>query len=179
MDAEVLTCVAHSSIANNISQLNRCENKKLPKQKTGKVELLCTDCIYRRARENPVSFGWHGEGAWRSYFRFNSFSELNLYKGICFINRGIYGLKLLDLFQRERKTTLEMDVPESTPPWPTAFGPKIPKVDGKLRKTEKLDMDSALDCLRRELVSTFWLIFPVMSCHALEQSKYSFKVFVF
>jgi len=84
---------------------------------------------------------------------------------------------LPEVFQQERKTTLEMDVPESTSLWPSASGPKVPKVDGKLRKTDKLDMDGALACLRRELVSTFCLIFPVMSCHALEQSRYSFKVF--
>lgn len=82
-----------------------------------------------------------------------------------------------EVFQRERKTTLEMDAPESSPLWPTSSGPKVPKVDSKLRKTDKLDMDGALDCLRRELVSISCLILPVMSCHALEQSKYSFKVF--
>ena len=87
---------------------------------------------------------------------------------------------MLEVSQRVRKTTLEMDVPESTPLWPSASGPKVPNLDGKLGKTfitDKLDMDGALACLRRELVSTFCLFFPVMSCHALEQSKYSFKVF--
>lgn len=58
-----------------------------------------------------------------------------------------------EVFQRERKTTLEMDAPESRPLWPTSSGPKVPKVDSKLRKTDKLDMDGALDCLRRELAA--------------------------
>lgn len=58
-----------------------------------------------------------------------------------------------EVFQQERKTTLEMDVPESTSLWPSASGPKVPKVDGKLRKTDKLDMDGALACLRRELAA--------------------------
>ena len=52
-----------------------------------------------------------------------------------------------------------MDVPESTPPWPSASGPKVTDLDTKLRKTEKLDMDSALACLRRELVSIFCCYF--------------------
>lgn len=30
-------------MANNIGQLNRCENKKLPKQKDGRVKLLFID----------------------------------------------------------------------------------------------------------------------------------------
>lgn len=79
MDAEALTYVAHNSIANNIGQLNRCENKKLPEQKTDRVELLFTDYLPARARleVNRASFGWHGEGVPRSYFRFTSLSGLN------------------------------------------------------------------------------------------------------
>ena len=88
-----------------------------------------------------------------------------------------YRLKLPELSQRARKTIVDMDVPESPLLWPSASGPKVPNLDAKLRKTDKLDMDGALACLRRELVSTFCFIWPVMSCHALEQSKYSFKVF--
>lgn len=55
-----------------------------------------------------------------------------------------------------------MDVPESTPLWPSATGPKVPDLDTKLRKTDKRDMDSALAWLRRELVSTFCFISPVI-----------------
>ena len=48
-----------------------------------------------------------------------------------------------------------MDVPDATPLWPSASGPRIPDLATKLRKTDNLDMDSALAWLRRELVSIF------------------------
>lgn len=52
-----------------------------------------------------------------------------------------------------------MDVPDSTPLWPSASGPNVPDFDSvKLRKSNKLDMDTALAWLRRELVSIFCLI---------------------
>lgn len=35
----------HDSIANNVDQLNRCENKKLPKQKIAGTKLIFTDCF--------------------------------------------------------------------------------------------------------------------------------------
>lgn len=73
-----------------------------------------------------------------------------------------------ELSQRARKTTVDMDVPASPPLWPSASGPKVPNLDAKLRKADKLDMNDALARLRRELVSTFCFIWPVMSCHALE-----------
>jgi len=46
-----------------------------------------------------------------------------------------------------------MDVPNSTPIWPSAAGPKVPDFHTKPQKTDRLDMDSALAWLRRELAA--------------------------
>ena len=56
-----------------------------------------------------------------------------------------------------------MDVPNSTPIWPSAAGPKVPDFHTKPQKTDRLDMDSALACLRRELVSLFVCLTLVFS----------------
>lgn len=49
-----------------------------------------------------------------------------------------------------------MDVPNLSPAWPSAVGPKIPELPNK---SESSDLDSALACLRRELVSKWARIF--------------------
>ena len=48
-----------------------------------------------------------------------------------------------------------MDVPNQTPLWPSAAGPKVPDFNAKSRKNRNLDMDTALAWLRKELVSLF------------------------
>ena len=47
---------------------------------------------------------------------------------------------------------MSMDVPA----WPSAVGPKIPELPNK---SESSDLDRALACLRRELVSKWTRIF--------------------
>ena len=48
-----------------------------------------------------------------------------------------------------------MDVPNQTPLWPSATGPKVPDFNAESWKNRNLDMDTALAWLRKELVSLF------------------------